>query len=82
MATPSLNSTTIKKIDEQEDVVIHNISKQMVSLQLTEEGADFYKQQQAHLSPGKFVTLPSKYILKSQVNNLAARRFLKIAAAK
>lgn len=74
--------STIKKIDEQEEMTVLNISKQMVPLQLTEDGADFYRQQQAHLMPGKTVTLPVRYVMKNQINNLVAKRFLKIIATK
>lgn len=71
-----------RKIEDQEEVTIYNKSRQMVPLQLSDVGADFYQQQQAHLMPSKKMTIPTKYLNISQVNNLLAKGFLLIPASK
>jgi hypothetical protein len=72
----------LKKIDEYKEVTLHNCSAQMLSLQLSETGADFYQQQQAHLQSGKTLSIPTRYLLAPQVNNLMARGMLRLAAGK
>jgi len=72
----------IRKIDEQEEVTVYNKSGQLISLQLSDVGADFYQQQQAHLMANKTMTIPTKYLNINQINNLLMKGFLLLVASK
>lgn len=58
---------------------IINTSKQMIPLQVSTVGGDFFKdQQQIHLYPSKDIQLDEKYLVSEQVNNLKERGLLKV----
>lgn len=58
---------------------IINTSKQVISLQVSSVGGDFFKdQQQIHLNPNKDIQLDEKYLVSEQVNNLKERGLLKV----
>ncbi len=58
---------------------ICNVSNQMVSLQVSAAGRDFYRdQQQIHLQRNKDIQIESKYLVTDQIENLRQRGILKI----
>ncbi len=62
---------------------IINISSQMIPLQVSTVGGDFFKdQQQIQLYPNKDIQLDEKYLVSEQVNNLKERGLLKVIVAK
>jgi hypothetical protein len=68
---------------ESEILNIMNVSEQTISIQLSAVGVDFYKgQQQAHLAPGKSISIDSKYLINGQVDNLRSRSMLKVSTIK
>jgi hypothetical protein len=51
----------------------------MIPLQARAPGSDFYSnEQQIRLMPGKDVSLPKSYLRKDQIDNLKARRMIKV----
>lgn len=64
---------------EQNPVRIVNISNQMIPLQLSAEGEDFFRgQQQIQLKSGHDVMVDEKYLIRGQTENLAQRGMLKL----
>lgn len=58
---------------------ICNVSNQMVSLQVSSLGKDFYKnQQQIHLQKNKDIQIEDKYLVMDQIQNLKQRGLLRI----
>jgi len=64
---------------ERNPVRIINVSRQMIPIQLTAEGEDFFRgQQQIQLHAGQDVLVDEKYLIKGQTENLAQRGLLKL----
>jgi hypothetical protein len=62
-------------------VRIHNISTQMIALQMKTPGADFYQsEQQIRLAPGQTSLLPKEHLNWDQVLNLQAKTMLKVVS--
>jgi hypothetical protein len=65
--------------NDSKTVRIINTSHQIISLQVSRIGGDFFKdQQQLHLSPNKDLQIDEKYLVSEQVNNLKERGLLKV----
>lgn len=59
---------------------ITNISNQLISVQLSAIGVDFYRgQQQVHIKPNKHIEVDSKYLINGQVENLKSKSLLKVS---
>ena len=60
-------------------VRITNTSNQMIPIQLSAEGEDFYRgQQQVQLKGGQSIMIDEKYLVTGQVTNLQSRGLLKL----
>lgn len=58
---------------------LYNNSKQVLNIQVRAPNSDFYRNEsQIRLMPMKDVTLPKSHVNKEQIQNLVARRLLKI----
>jgi hypothetical protein len=67
------------KSRERKTIRIINSSSQMIPIQLTAEGEDFFRgQQQMQLMPGKDVLIDEMYLINGQVDNLRERGLLKL----
>ena len=64
---------------ERNPIRIINCSNQMIPIQLSAEGEDFFRgQQQIQLRSGKDVLIDEKYLIKGQTENLQQRGLLKL----
>lgn len=64
--------------ENKEILRISNISNQMISIQLSVSGVDFFRgQQQVHVKPNKHIEIDSKYLIDGQVENLKSKSMLK-----
>lgn len=64
---------------ERNPIRIINCSNQMIAIQLTAEGEDFFRgQQQIQLQSGKDVLIDEKYLIRGQAENLQQRGLLKL----
>lgn len=64
---------------EKRTIRIINQSRQMIPIQLTAEGEDFFRgQQQIQLMSGKDILIDEKYLINGQVENLRQRGLLKL----
>lgn len=61
-----------RRREEKKEVVVHNISKQMISLQLSApSGVDFFAGEQTiRLGRGKSTRLPHNRVIMEQLTNL------------
>ena len=62
-------------------VRVYNSSKQMIPLQLRPPNSDFYSsEQQVRLKPGQDAQLPKSHLRMEQINNLQARRLIRVVS--
>jgi hypothetical protein len=67
------------RTNEHNPIRIINCSNQMIPVQLSAEGEDFFRgQQQIQLQSGKDVLIDEKYLIKGQAENLQQRGLLKL----
>jgi hypothetical protein len=63
---------------DREIIRIFNTSNQLISIQLTVAGVDFFRgQQQIHLNPNNHIEVDTKYLIDGQVENLKMKGLLK-----
>lgn len=68
---------------DREILRITNISNQLISIQLSVAGVDFYRgQQQVHIKSNRHIEVDSKYLINGQVENLRSRSLLKVSVLK
>ena len=75
----NIKSVKKSRTRERRPIRIVNSSSQMIPIQLTAEGEDFFRgQQQIQLQPGQDVALDEKYLIPGQVENLQKRGLLQL----
>jgi len=72
-----------KEKQEEEYIIIHNICKQMVPIQLKAPiGVDFYRGEQTiNLNRGKSAKFPKSRLRMPQITNLQKSRMIKVSTA-